>query len=177
MNLDIMLNGLNGLQDFDDMGCLSRPKISKLDTFFDVNENVDKGGVEQGRGGSGFEAYNPCMWGETNLPTLDPPFELRGRERPEKNKRRESTLALPPEGRKRYSSGTKRCKTCEQLEHNKATYGKARDDSGKLMEKYKKKQQQRKSNKVGRHSKLQSVNHGSAQAASSVLAIQSNQAT
>ena len=42
-----MLNDLNVLQDFGDMGCLSQLQISKLDQFFDEDENVDKGSIEQ----------------------------------------------------------------------------------------------------------------------------------
>jgi len=33
---------------------------------------------------------DPYMWGETNLPTVDPPFELRKRGRPKKHDKRES---------------------------------------------------------------------------------------
>ncbi|KAJ8437761.1 hypothetical protein Cgig2_009476 [Carnegiea gigantea] len=38
---------------------------------------------------------DPCMWGDTNLPTLDPPVELRKRGRPEKYNRRESASWAP----------------------------------------------------------------------------------
>ncbi|KAJ8438425.1 hypothetical protein Cgig2_004535 [Carnegiea gigantea] len=63
---------------------------------------------------------DPCMWGDTNLPTLDPPVELRKRGRPEKHNRRE-------------------CKQCKQLGHTSFTCGRPRDESGRLLEKYKKK--------------------------------------
>jgi len=92
--------------------------------------------------------------GGTNLLVLDPPFELRKRERPKKNKRKEFILVIPPKGRKRYSSGTKRCKTCKQLGHNKAPYGKRRNDKGRVPEKYKRKQSQKKPNQVGRPRKI-----------------------
>ncbi|KAJ8427350.1 hypothetical protein Cgig2_016216 [Carnegiea gigantea] len=70
---------------------------------------------------------DPCMWGDTNLPTLDPPVERRKRGRPEKHNRRE------------HFSGTKRCKQCKQLGHTSLTCGRPRDESGRLLEKYKKK--------------------------------------
>jgi len=83
------------------------------------------------------------MWGDTNLPTLDPPFELRKRGRPEKHNRRESASWAPvpqPEGQAtRHFSGTKRCKQCKQLGHTSLTCGRPRDENGRLMEKYKKK--------------------------------------
>ena len=86
---------------------------------------------------------DPCMWGDTNLPTLDPPFELRKRGRPEKHNRTESASWAPvpqPEGQAtRHFSGTKRCKQCKQLGHTSLTCGRPRDESGRLMEKYKKK--------------------------------------
>ncbi|KAJ8440759.1 hypothetical protein Cgig2_005490 [Carnegiea gigantea] len=86
---------------------------------------------------------DPCMWGDINFPTLDPPVELRKRGRPEKYNRRESTSWAPvpqPEGQAiRYFSGTKRCKQCKQLGHTNLTCGRPRDESGRLLEKYKKK--------------------------------------
>ncbi|KAJ8429545.1 hypothetical protein Cgig2_008377 [Carnegiea gigantea] len=75
---------------------------------------------------------DPCIWGETNLPPLDPPFELRKRGSPKKHKIRESqswSQALQAEGQgSRHFSGTKRL-TC----------GRSRDDSGRLVERYKRK--------------------------------------
>ncbi|KAJ8424734.1 hypothetical protein Cgig2_010034 [Carnegiea gigantea] len=86
---------------------------------------------------------DPCMCGDTSLPTLDPPVELRRRGRPEKHHRRESASWAPvpqPEAQgTRHFSGTKRCKQCKQLGHTSLTCGRPRDESGRLMEKYKKK--------------------------------------
>ena len=36
-----------------------------------------------------------CFWGEIALPSLDPPFQLRKKGRPEKHKRRESRPPIP----------------------------------------------------------------------------------
>jgi len=94
------------------------------------------------------------MWGETTLPVLDPPYELRKRGKPEKHQRKESTSVIPPEGRKRFSSGTKRSKTCKQLGHNKVTCGKPRDDNPNLLAKYQTKQNQSKSRQVRRAQKI-----------------------
>ena len=84
---------------------------------------------------------DPCMWGETNLPTLDSPVELRKKGRPEKHKRRESqSWSQVPQAKgqgSRYLSGTKRCKQCKQLGHNSLTCGRPKDDSGKLVERNK----------------------------------------
>ena len=100
---------------------------------------------------------DPCMWGDTTLPVLDPPYELRKRGRPEKHQRRESTSVIPPEGRKRFSSGTKRCKICKQMGHNKSTCGKPRDENGILLSKYKRKQKQKQKQPVGRPRKSQKL--------------------
>ncbi|KAJ8441652.1 hypothetical protein Cgig2_019786 [Carnegiea gigantea] len=70
---------------------------------------------------------DPCMWGDTNLSTLDLPVELRKRGRAEKHNRRE------------HFSGTKRCKQCKQLGHTSLTCGRPRAESGRLLDKYKKK--------------------------------------
>ncbi|KAJ8425504.1 hypothetical protein Cgig2_015878 [Carnegiea gigantea] len=68
---------------------------------------------------------DPCMWEDINLPTLDLVVELRKRGRLEKHNRRESASWAPvpqPDGQAtRHFSGTKR------------------DESGRLLEKYKKK--------------------------------------
>ena len=86
---------------------------------------------------------DPCMWGATNLPTLDLPVELIKRGRPEKHNRREFASWAPapqPEGQAtRHFSSTKRCKQCKQLGHASLTCGRPRDESGRLLEKYKKK--------------------------------------
>ena len=55
------------------------------------------------------------LWGGYQFASLGAPFELRKRGKVEKSKRRESTSVMPLEGIKRYSSGTKGCKTCNQL--------------------------------------------------------------
>ncbi|KAJ8426924.1 hypothetical protein Cgig2_010442 [Carnegiea gigantea] len=85
----------------------------------------------------------PCIWRDTNLPTLDPPVELRKRGRPEKHNRREFASWAPvpqPEGQAtRHFSSTKRCKQCKQLRYTSLTCGRPRDKSGRLLEKYKKK--------------------------------------
>ncbi|KAJ8426493.1 hypothetical protein Cgig2_029235 [Carnegiea gigantea] len=71
------------------------------------------------------------------------PVELRRRGRLEKHHRRESASWAPvpqPEGQvTRHFSGTKRCKQCKQLGHTSLTRGRPRDESARLMEKYKKK--------------------------------------
>ncbi|KAJ8421507.1 hypothetical protein Cgig2_013185 [Carnegiea gigantea] len=51
-----------------------------------------------------------CLWGESELPALDPPFELRKRGRIEKHKRRKSRLPIPPQLSTIQLSGTKRKK-------------------------------------------------------------------
>jgi len=117
---------------------------------------------------------DPCMWGETTLPVLDPPHELRKRGRPEKHQRRESNSVIPGEGRKTFPTGTKRCKTCKQMGHNKSTCGRPRDENGILLEKYKRKRKQIKSGKVGRPSKSQKLSSNT-QAGSSVAPTQSSQ--
>ncbi|KAJ8419659.1 hypothetical protein Cgig2_009798 [Carnegiea gigantea] len=77
-----------------------------------------------------YPISDPCMWGETNLPTLDPPFELRKKGRLEKHEGRESqswSQVPQAEGQgSRHLSGTKRCRQCK-------------DDSGRLVERYKRK--------------------------------------
>ena len=90
------------------------------------------------------------------MPVVDPPYELRKMGRPEKHQRNESTSVIPPEGRMRFSSGTKRCKTCKQMGHNKSTCGKPRDENGFLLAKYKRKQKQL----VGRPRKSQKLSQG-----------------
>ncbi|KAJ8428142.1 hypothetical protein Cgig2_011515 [Carnegiea gigantea] len=63
--------------------------------------------------------------------------------RPEKLKRRESqswSQVPQAEGQgNRHFFGTKRCKQCKQLGHNNLTYGRPRDESGRLVERYKRK--------------------------------------
>jgi len=42
-----VLTDLNGLQDFDDAGCLSQPQNPELDQFFfPKDDNVDKEGAK-----------------------------------------------------------------------------------------------------------------------------------
>ncbi|KAJ8434079.1 hypothetical protein Cgig2_030514 [Carnegiea gigantea] len=69
-----------------------------------------------------------CFWGESELPALDPPFELKKRGRPEKHKRRECRLPFPPQLSTIQLSGAKRCKKCKQLGHNSLTCGQPRDE-------------------------------------------------
>ncbi|KAJ8430847.1 hypothetical protein Cgig2_034174 [Carnegiea gigantea] len=80
-------------------------------------------------------------WQITGLPCKH--IELRKRGRPEKYNRRESASWAPvpqPEGQAtRHFSGTKRCKQCKQLGHTSLNYGRLKDESGRLSEKYKKK--------------------------------------
>ena len=73
------------------------------------------------------------------MPVLDPPYELRKRGRREKHHRKESTSVIPPEGSKRFPTGTKRCKTYKQMGHNKSTCGKPRNENGILLAEYKRK--------------------------------------
>ena len=117
-----------------------------------------------------------CMWGETSLPSLDPPFELRKKGRPQKHKRRESVAIMQLQGKVRYGSGTKRCKNCKELGHNSLTCGKPRDANGNLIQKYKRKPKQKKGDKVGRPTKVQKITHATTAAATSVTPTQSNQA-
>ena len=74
-----------------------------------------------------------CMWGETSLLRLDPPFELRKKGRPQKYKRRESIAVIKLQGRLRYGSDTKRCKNCRQLGHNTLTCESPRDANGNFI--------------------------------------------
>jgi len=107
--------------------------------------------------------------GENHFPVLDPSYELRKRGRPKKHQRKKSTSVIPPEGRKRFSSGTKRCKTCQQLGHNKVTYGKPRHENGILLAKNQRKKKHSKSRQVRTPRKLQKLSHGT-QAVSSIAA-------
>ncbi|KAJ8431218.1 hypothetical protein Cgig2_016777 [Carnegiea gigantea] len=100
-----------------------------------------------------------CFWGESELPALDPPFELRKRGRPEKHKRRESRLPIPPQLSTIQLSGTKRCKKCKQLGHNSLTCGQPRDKYGRLQ--YRKKPRQKTGNPVGRPRKIQRLSQAS----------------
>ncbi|KAJ8438929.1 hypothetical protein Cgig2_033816 [Carnegiea gigantea] len=85
----------------------------------------------------------PQMWEKRNLPNLDPPYAQRKISRPLKHKRRESLNAPLPESQsqqlphKVLRFGTTRCKTCEHLGHNAATYGRPRDEHGRLLTKRK----------------------------------------
>jgi len=77
------------------------------------------------------------LLGESALPALDPPFELRTRRRPEKHKRKKSRPPIPLQLSTIQLSGTKRCRKYKQLGHNNLTCGQPRDENRRL--KYKKK--------------------------------------
>ncbi|KAJ8423528.1 hypothetical protein Cgig2_030023 [Carnegiea gigantea] len=112
--------------------------------------------------------------GESELPALDPPFELTKNRRQEKYKRWEIRLPMPPKLSTIQLSGTKRCKKCKQLGHNSLTCGQPRDENGRI--KYKKKPQKKTGNPVGRPRKIQRVSQASTSiAAASGVPTQSSQ--
>ena len=47
VNLQIVLQDLNELQDFEDVGVLTTPQITELDKFFDEDDNLEKGSAVQ----------------------------------------------------------------------------------------------------------------------------------
>ncbi|VFQ94034.1 unnamed protein product [Cuscuta campestris] len=87
---------------------------------------------------------DPCMWGETSEPNLDPPKNLKKKGRPKKHKRRDGIDDRVIK-QKRTVHGTKRCGKCKQLGHNHRTCGQKRDEDGRLVQKQTKKKKLAKS--------------------------------
>ncbi|KAJ8434032.1 hypothetical protein Cgig2_001225 [Carnegiea gigantea] len=116
-----------------------------------------------------------CFWGDSELPALDLPFELRKRGRPEKHKRRKSRLLIHPQLSTIQLSVTKRYKKCKELGHNSITCGQPMNEND--IFKYKKKPRKKTDNPVGRPRKIQRVSQASTStAAASGVPTQSSQA-
>ncbi|VFQ87781.1 unnamed protein product [Cuscuta campestris] len=77
---------------------------------------------------------DPCMWGESSLPKLDPPKTFKKKGRPKKHKRRDGIDDIIAK-KKRMPHGTKHCSQCKQLGHNHRTCGQMRDEGGRLLKK------------------------------------------
>ena len=91
---------------------------------------------------------------KTNLPTLDPSFELRKKRKPKKNQKRESTLAMPLREEKDIQVRQRGARHANNWGITSLPYAKLKNDIGSLMKKYKKKHKQKKSSQVGRPRKI-----------------------